>query len=96
MSCSRTAASHDTGAAVARSSSLVGFSINEFNGAGINCTSDVAGKTQTVDGLDWVHVTLATETTFWYYWQSVIALGALTFGFFTIGYFLMKRIKTHT
>ena len=75
---------------------LIGFSINEFSSGKVNCTSDVAGSLQAIDGMDWVEITLATETTQREYWISIIALLCLTFGFFVIGFFMMKRVKTTT
>ena len=75
---------------------LIGFSINEFSSGKVNCTSDVAGSLQAIDGMDWVEITLATETTQKEYWISIIALLCLTFGFFVIGFFMMKRVKTTT
>jgi len=75
---------------------LIGFSINEFSSGKVNCTSDVAGSMQEINGMDWIGITLATETTYWQYWTAIIALSCLTFGFFVIGFFLMKRVKTTT
>ena len=43
---------------------LIGFSINEFSSGKVNCTSDVAGGLQEINGLDWVEITLATETSY--------------------------------